>query len=408
MLYLQSAAKRTRLAIMGMLGSVMLAYLLAVVGLVGTATAALVCVFLAVWLSTLAGVADRRVALAVVLVVILVVLSLGVPSDGWDARSIWLFHGKRIFVDSNLYSQLDGYAGWSQNDYPVLVPMMMAGLAQLVGGWNEAFPKAAGTLMLLPAILVIALAFRRVSVLALFAVPLTMLGGPYLINGYMDAILAVYATASMVTLSALVLAGRDAPMEYRIIYALLTFVLVLLKNEALVVAAALFASAFIVFSWRERKLPWGMIVAFLIGLVPLLLWKLSVSSHHVVNDLASSNFLGQIQKRLPNSFYSIFILKDLLLRFWIVLPLILLFIVRKSLKLPPVQITLIASLSYVAILYIVYMGTPHDVRWHLQTSSSRTVMPIAMMLAFAALAAVDQSWCQMSAQSTNGNIQEDV
>lgn len=408
MLYLQSATKRTRWAVLGMLSAIMLAYLAAAAGFVATLSTGFLAIFLLLWVFAWAGISDRRVLLTLVLATALVILSVGVPSDGWDARSIWLFHGKRIFVDASLYSQLDGYAGWSQNDYPSLVPMMMAGLARLAGGWNELLPKVSGTLLLLPALLVIALGFRQTSLLALFFVPLLMLGGVHLINGYMDALVAVYATASVVAVSGIVASGRQTLLQYSVVYALLTAVLVLLKNEALVVAAAVFAAASLAFVVRQRKLPMAMLSAFLLGLIPLLLWKWSVSSHNVVNDLAASNVASQLRERLPNIFYSVFILEDLLLRLWVLLPLLVLVLMRGSLKMTSVQVALLAASAYCAVLYVVYLSTPHDVRWHLQTSSSRTVMPLAMMIVYAALAAIDSLVSQLPALNVNERIQDNV
>ena len=40
----------------------------------------------------------------------LLIASWGIQCWQWDAQTIWLFHAKRIFYDSNLYSQLDGYS----------------------------------------------------------------------------------------------------------------------------------------------------------------------------------------------------------------------------------------------------------------------------------------------------------
>ena len=34
----------------------------------------------------------------------LLILSLGSATIDWDARSVWIFHAKRIFFDNNLYS----------------------------------------------------------------------------------------------------------------------------------------------------------------------------------------------------------------------------------------------------------------------------------------------------------------
>jgi hypothetical protein len=373
-----------------MLGAVMAVYTAAALGFSGFATLALTVLFLVACLSALLNVKDGRVALVIALVTVLALVSLGSPSDGWDARSIWLFHGKRVFVDASLYSQLDGYATWSQNDYPALVPALMAGLAQLVGYWNESFPKVAATLLLLPPLLVITASLRSLCTTAIFAVALVMVGGVYLINGYMDALVAVYGVAALVVMDKLADPSSTTRTTDLAVYVLLTAVMLLLKNEAIIVAGALVGAASVEVVASQRRLPWRIVLAFVLALLPLAFWKYSLSTHHVVNDLASSDVVEQMSERLPNLFFTIFILGDLLLRVWILLPaLVLAVAVRRADGRRLVRISLLAASAYVSVLYVVYMSTPHDVKWHLQTSSSRTIMPVALILAYAAIRAVD-------------------
>ena len=71
----------------------------------------------------------------------IIFISLGTPTFEWDARSIWLFHAKRIFYDQSIFSIGDNYAAFSHNEYSSLAPAFAASLAFLVGHWNEVFPK---------------------------------------------------------------------------------------------------------------------------------------------------------------------------------------------------------------------------------------------------------------------------
>ena len=79
----------------------------------------------------------------------IVFISLGTPTFEWDARSIWLFHAKRIFYENSIYVLGDNYA-FGHNEYPNLAPAFASSLAILVGHWNEVFPKLSFTLMFLP------------------------------------------------------------------------------------------------------------------------------------------------------------------------------------------------------------------------------------------------------------------
>ena len=80
----------------------------------------------------------------------IIFIALGTPTFGWDPRSIWLFHAKRIFYDGSIFSVADNYAPFSNNEYPSLAPAFASSLAVLVGHWNEVFPKLSFSLMFLP------------------------------------------------------------------------------------------------------------------------------------------------------------------------------------------------------------------------------------------------------------------
>ena len=77
-------------------------------------------------------------------------ICLGTAAKGWDLRSLYLFHAKRIFFDQSLYSLADNYAPFSHNDYPLLFHSFSASFAFLSGYWHEVFPKSAYTFVYLP------------------------------------------------------------------------------------------------------------------------------------------------------------------------------------------------------------------------------------------------------------------
>ena len=58
--------------------------------------------------------------------IVLMIIVLGNPTYAWDAWAIWLFHAKRIFLEQSITAQLDQYALWSHNDYPVIAPAFAA------------------------------------------------------------------------------------------------------------------------------------------------------------------------------------------------------------------------------------------------------------------------------------------
>lgn len=378
-------------AALGMLAGVLACYAFVALGWVGLqAQAAFIAVLgCAAW--ALSALRDARAAWMLGVIGVLLVLALGSPSDGWDPRSIWLFHARRIFLDGSLYTQLDGYAPFSHNDYPALVPVWMATAAKVVGHWNEIFPKAAATLLLLPALLLIARSLRTWWVAGLFAVALLKVGGSYLVDGYMDALLAVYAVAA---LAAGMRAAR-APVSGSgwfdlAAYAAVSAILCLIKNEGVVLAVIVAVGVVAVTLLRERRMAWGIPAAFALSLLPLLAWKLAVSAAHLSNDLAASDLSGQLLARLPDLPQSMLIVQKLLRGiFWVPLALMLV-LWSRTWRTPVALAGLGVAVAYACVLYAVYLGTPHDLEWHLATSARRTVLPVLLLLMYALLVLVDQ------------------
>jgi hypothetical protein len=388
---LPTAVDWGRRAALVMLVSVLLCYGLAAMGLIGWAVWLAFAAVLLGALLALPVVRDLRTAPLLLVVFALVLIALGSPSDGWDPRSIWLFHAKRIYLEGSLYAQLDDYAPWSHNDYPALGPLMMASAAGLAGHWNELLPKAAAPLLLLPALLLIAPSFHWRWSAALFALLLLRLGREMLGNGYMDALVAVYAVAAVATAMRWRARGSQRNTGELVAFTLLVAVLSMLKNEGGVLAALLTGTVLIEGLLRERRLDWRIIVAALLALLPLLAWKLAVAQAGVGNDLAGSDMKVQLFARLGHGDGAMLIAKRLLLDTWVWLPLIALAMLWRSLlRAPAAAAAVLAALAYALLLFLVYMATPHDLDWHLRTSVDRVRMPVSLMLVFAVLVALEQ------------------
>ena len=60
------------------------------------------------------------------IIISLLILSLGSVTLDWDARSMWMFHSKRIFFDNSLYAGFDKYMPELENAYPRLPATLSA------------------------------------------------------------------------------------------------------------------------------------------------------------------------------------------------------------------------------------------------------------------------------------------
>jgi len=384
-----------------MLAGVLLCYAFAAFGWVGLPAqlafiAVLVC---ALW--SLLALRDGRAAWMLGIVAVLLVLALGSPTDEWDPRSIWMLHAKRIYLENSLYAQLDGYAIFSHNDYPSLMPLWSATAARVVGHWNEIFPKAAATLLLLPPLLLIARSLRTWWAAGLLAVAVLEVGGRYLVDGYMDAFLAVYAVAA---LAVAIQPRRDAAEGAWFnlaAYAALSAVLTLIKNEGAVLAILVGVVAVGTVVLRDRRMPWGLLAAFAVSMLPLLAWKLAVAGADLGNDLAQSDLKGQLLARLPELAPSVLILKALLRSAaWV--PLVLLLVLwARTWRVSAARAGLAVAAAYFAVLFAVYLSTPHDLAWHLATSAKRVALPVQLLLMYAVLVLLDQ-WRQAGPRQKAG------
>ncbi len=377
-------------AALGMLAGVLLCYAFAAFGWAGLPAqiafiAVLAC---AVW--SLPALRDGRAAWMVGIAAVLLVLALGSPTDEWDPRSIWMLHAKRIYLENSLYAQLDNYAIFSHNDYPSLMPLWSATAAKVVGHWNEIFPKAAATLLLLPPLLLVARSLRTWWAAGLFAVAVLEVGGRYLVDGYMDAFLAVYSVAA---LAVAIQPRRDVAEGTWFnlaAYAALSAVLTLIKNEGAVLAILVGLVAVATVLLRDRRIPWALLAAFAASMVPLVAWKLAVAGADLGNDLAQSDLKGQLLARLPDLTQSVLILKALLRSAaWV--PLVLLLVLwARMWRVPAARAALVVAVAYFGVLFAVYLSTPHDLVWHLATSAKRVALPVQLLLMFGVLVLLDQ------------------
>ncbi|MFG3448697.1 hypothetical protein ACGFZ3_08945 [Stenotrophomonas sp. NPDC047960] len=375
---------------LGMLAGVLLCYAFAAFGWVGLPAqlafiAVLAC---AVW--SLLALRDGRAAWMLGIVAVLLVLALGSPTDEWDPRSIWMLHAKRIYLENSLYAQLDGYANFSHNDYPSLMPLWSATAARVVGHWNEIFPKAAATLLLLPPLLLIARSLRTWWAAGLLGVAVLEVGGRYLVDGYMDAFLAVYAVAALAVAIQPRRDAAEAAWFNLAAYAALSAVLTLIKNEGAVLAILVGVVAVGTVLLRDRRMPWGLLAAFAVSMLPLLAWKLAVAGADLGNDLAQSDLKGQLLARLPDLAPSVLILKALL-RSAVWVPLVLLLVLwARTWRVSAARAGLAVAAAYFGVLFAVYLSTPHDLAWHLATSAKRVALPVQLLLMYALLVVMDQ------------------
>ena len=331
------------------------------------------------------------------------------PLGAWDARSIWFFHARMIYVAGTLSSATGlqhPSLTFSHPDYPKLIPALAAQIMTLRGYWNEYLPKAALLLVLGPAFLgLFALARWRLAFVFLVTVlPFGLRG--WLWNGYMDGHLALYLALVLFFMGNALTSGNDLHL-----FLGLTALALLpnIKNEGyLAVLSSLVIWGITAWLRRNHSLARTWLSVFkskatwlALGLMaaPTGLWNLKKVLWGLTNDLAlgSPGSFSRLLTRLGDGSL------DTILR--MAYPnlygglLVILFatsvlVLQRRAALPPAaQVALLTALLYLLGLLTIYLATPHDLNWHLRTSVDRTLLGVnaaALMAGYFMLEEIEQ------------------
>jgi len=317
---------------------------------------------------------------------VIVFISLGTPTFEWDPRSIWLFHAKRIFYDQSIFSVLDNYAEFSNNDYPSLAPALASSLATLVGYWNEVFPKLSFLLMFLPPLILVNVFFKNTQYLIFLSIVFFTIGR-HLFNGWADGLVAVYFCLNTFLMYLLIVSENNF-FKKKIIFYLIAFcfftTLTLIKNEGIVLLLILFAVTFLIKLYKGHlKNDIIKLIYLSFSFIPIILWKLFCYSKGIGNDYINSNILLNILPRLYEIENYKLISYFLLLNEKFIYSLVFFlatFLIKWNTEL--FRFISFIALSYIFILFFIFLTTPHDLHWQLDSTATRVVKSLSFLFAF--------------------------
>ena len=316
----------------------------------------------------------------------LIFISLGTPTLDWDPRSIWLFHAKRIFYDQSIFSIADNYFAVSHNEYPNLAPAFASSLAVLVGYWNEVFPKLAFLFMFLPPIILTCSFLKNTQYLIFLSIVFFTIG-KLLFNGWADGLVAIYFGLSTFLMYLLFIIDTNF-FKNRLLYYLLAFCffvsLTLIKNEGIALLFILFVTTFIIKLYkRELRKDISKLILLSISFLPIIFWKLFCYSKGIGNDYINTSILSNLLPRLAdlNNYKQISYFLLLNEKFLIPLTFFLIsFWVKWNKKL--FSFVSIITAAYIFILFFIYLSTPYDFYWQLDSSATRVIRSLSFLLAF--------------------------
>ena len=318
--------------------------------------------------------------LLILFLLALIIISLGTPTDSWDARSIWLFKAKEFFYDHSLISVKNNYAEFSHNNYPSIAPAFVAGLSSIIGYWNEIYPKVGLTLMFIPPLIIISRFFNNNFFLILISIILFTIG-KFLVNGELDGLVALYFVSSVIIIY------NFKNLKNNIFYQclpliFLLIILSLLKTEGTVLLICAFVGSMITF-YKRKVLCKNLIISFIVSIIPVLIWNYFCTSNNI-----SSNYIFNINDFNNRILYLknyTLIFEYLLLNEKFLFGLIIFLVSIIYIKNKDIFVYVSSiSLIYILFLFIVYLSTPLDLEWHLN-SANRIIKPIALFLSIFSL-----------------------
>lgn len=313
------------------------------------------------------------------------------PIHTWDARSIWFFQAKALFYDGGLVKDSvwtnEAYE-FAHLDYPKMLPVLAASVANVFGFWNEHLPKLALFILLILPVSVCYFFSRKWWMGIGVFVGVILIARSYLWNGYMDSHLAFYCAVSLILLYRF----RESSKEnYLFLTVLFMGILINLKNEG----TPLFLLMMVALVFRTKiSISWKLIVICTISFSGYFYWLYIKKSWGIENDL------GLGVQSLPVIFGRVFsaeileLAKYYFFKAWVWFPIMMVGLAgicnKKWVK---TNIALIlVPVAYTGLVILVYLGTPHGLGWHLDSSVDRVFMPIhAMSLACMLLALEDRA-----------------
>ena len=308
----------------------------------------------------------------------LIIISLGTPTDSWDARSIWLFKAKEFFYDHSIISIKNNYAEFSHNNYPSIAPAFAAGLSTLIGYWNEIYPKAGLTFMFIPPLIIISRFFDNNFFLISISIILFIIG-KFLVNGELDGLVALYFVSSLIIIYNLKNLNNDIFYQYLILIFFL-IILSLLKAEGAVLLICSFIGSMLTF-YKKKYLCKNLIISFFVSIIPVLIWNYFCIYNNIGNTNSDNIFnINNFANRILYLKNYILIFEYLLLNEKFLFGLIVFLVSTIYIKNNDILIYVSSiSLIYILFLFMVYLSTPLDLEWHLN-SANRIIKPIALFL----------------------------
>lgn len=299
-------------------------------------------------------------------------IQLSVRWGRTDARAIWSLHALFLMDGQHWKDMFTSAIFWSHPDYPLLL-----------SSWIAIFWKAIGNADPLVPCLIAYFTFLAV---------LTALSAALRDSGkYMAGIIALLVFAWIPAFAQM--ASFQAADTLLSLFFLMTFILARQRASAKLVLLTGFIAGFagwakneglaftlifsIAMTWQHRKAP-VKIIYYIAGLaLPLIIISIFKINYSTANDLVAGQNLNTLQKLQDVARYrltGVFFGHNATELYPPILALMGMVVVTGYRKL--LDIHLLVLLAMLALYYFIFITTPRELPWHLETASSRLFLQL--------------------------------
>jgi hypothetical protein len=324
---------------------------------------------------------------------------------GWDATAMWNLKARFIArSDSSPVARIvDSYLGDTHPDYPLLLPSIIARSWQYAGVESTTISEVIGGLFTFSTFLVTFCAIRLLSGRThAFLLGCILLSTPFFlrhgVSQYADIELACFITAT-VSMFCISDCGKHSG-HLPLLAGLFAGFAACTKNEGILFPLVVVCARILLMLIR-RNYKDGMreIVQFGVGVLPglmaLLLFKvLHAPPSEIVNEATLGLWLSRMQNGAQHFTIWKYVFREIRSfgSWWLYpMPFMILYLIVSRITAPPRMsktawaMPALVLLGMMAADYMVYVITPIDLQWHLQTSLSRLMLqlwPTALVFYF--------------------------
>ena len=317
--------------------------------------------------------------------IILVLIILSNPTYLWDAWAVWLFKAKRIYFDQSLFVFFDNYSPWSHNDYPLIAPSFAASLANLVGGWNNIFPKLGFLLMCFPPLIFSTKIFKFNDNILFLILTVILINLEFTL-GYVDGLVAIYFTFSAYLINE-VFFNNERSIKYILITFCFLSILSLIKNEGAVLVLILLSSVIL-----NNILNKKMIVQFdkrliiFFSIFFFIFWKFLCYQYGIENSFLNKETISS-SRDFSVDFKNLKLIFTYLIldtKFFLSLIFFLLTFYLIKNKKNFIFCTYIL-VFYLIVLFYTFIITTYPLLYHLETTETRVILSLSYFISFFSL-----------------------